>query len=329
MSSRRRFVVSGFAAAALVSLGRVAMAQDRYPSKSIKMIVPHPPGGGVDIIARNLAAALQPTLGQAFVVENHPGANGMIGAQIAAKAPADGYTLVMDGPGEIVIAPHLFKSMTYDPAKDLQPITLCSNAPNVLVVGPSTSAKSVAELIALAKAEPGKLTFGSSGVGNIQHLNGELFNKLAGVRMTHVPYKGAAPQMAGIVGGQIDMGYVSVAAALPMIQSNRLRPLAVTSRQRVPQLPDVPALAETPSLATYELNNWFGLFAPAGVPAGRLVRIHEAVTAVLGSPKVKQFIIDGGAVPAPMSIVQFTEFLAGQSQTFARIVREANITADS
>jgi tripartite-type tricarboxylate transporter receptor subunit TctC len=329
MKSRRQFLASTLAVAGAASLARIALAQERYPAKPVKIIVPHPPGGGVDIIARNLGEGLQGVLGQPIVVENHPGANGMIGAQLASVAPANGYTLVMDGPGEIVIAPHIFKSMTYNPAKDLQPITLCSMAPNVLVVGPSTPANTVAELIVLAKANPGKLTFGSSGVGNIQHLNGELFNRLAGVATTHVPYKGAAPQMMDIIGGQINMGYMSVAAALPMIKAGKLRPLAVTSHDRVTQLPDVPALAETPALASYDLNNWFGLFAPAGLPAPVLARVHDAVVEVLSQPKMRNSIIEGGAVPAPMSVEKFSAFLVAQSQTFARIVKEAKITAES
>ena len=319
--SRRKLLIAG----GVSLLGLPAFGQDKYPSKAIRMVVPHPVGGGVDIIARNLGEHMRAALGQPIVVENKPGANGMIGAQFTATAPADGYTLMMNGPGEIAIAPHLVKNMTYDPFRDLQPITLCSRAPNVLVVGPSTPANNVAELIALAKSKP--LTFGSSGIGNIQHLNGELFNKLAGVKVEHVPYKGAAPQIADIVAGQINMGYMSVAAAISLIRAGRLRPLAVTSRERVPALPDVPALAETPALSSYELNNWFGMFAPAGVPRPILQTVHAAATKGLATPEMRKSIVDGGATPAPTTPEEFAAFIAGESKMFAQIIKEANVTA--
>jgi tripartite-type tricarboxylate transporter receptor subunit TctC len=319
--SRRKLLI----ASGLSLLGVPAWGQDKYPSKAIRMVVPHPVGGGVDIIARNLGEHMRAALGQPIVVENKPGANGMIGAQFTATAPADGYTLMMNGPGEIAIAPHLVKNMTYDPFRDLQPVTLCSRAPNVLVAGPSTPASNVAELIALAKAKP--LTFGSSGIGNIQHLNGELFNKLAGVKIEHVPYKGAAPQIADIVAGQINIGYMSVAAAISLIRAGRLRPLAVTSRERVPALPDVPALAETPALASYELNNWFGMFAPAGVPRPILQTVHAAATKGLATPEMRKSIVDGGAIPAPSTPEEFAAFIAGESKMFAQIIKEANVTA--
>jgi tripartite-type tricarboxylate transporter receptor subunit TctC len=318
--SRREFVIAGGTLLALPAFG-----QDRYPSKPIRMVVPHPVGGGVDIIARSLGEHLRASLGQPIVVENKPGANGMIGAQFTAASPADGYTLMMNGPGEIAIAPHLVKQMTYDPIKDLQPITLCSRAPNVLMVGPSTPAGSVAELIALARTKP--LTFGSSGIGNIQHLNGELFNKLAGVKIEHVPYKGAAPQIADIVAGQINMGFTSVAAALPLIKAGRVRPLGVTSKQRVPALPDVPSLSETPALSSYELNNWFGMFAPAGIPKPVLDMVHAAAVKGLNTPEMRKFIVDGGAIPAPMTPAEFSAFVAGESRMFAQIIKEANVTA--
>ena len=318
--SRREFVVAGGALLAWPAFG-----QDKYPSKPIRMVVPHPVGGGVDIIARSLGEHMRVALGQPLVIENKPGANGMIGAQFTAAAPADGYTLMMSGPGEIAIAPHLVKAMTYDPFKDLQPITLCSRAPNVLMVGPSTPANNVADLIALAKSKP--LTFGSSGIGNIQHLNGELFNKLAGVKIEHVPYKGAAPQIADIVSGQINLGFSSVAAALPLIKAGRVRPLGVTSKQRVPALPDVPSLSETPALASYELNNWFGMFAPAGIPKPVLQAVHAAAIKGLETPEMRKYIVDGGAIPAPMTPEEFTAFIAGESRMFAQIIKEANVTA--
>jgi len=326
--TRRKFVIAA-GAAGCVTLTGAAGAQPAYPNRPVRIVAPHPAGGGVDITARKLGEQMQSMLGQPFVVDNKPGANGMVGAQAVATSAADGYTLMVAGPGEIAIAPHLYKSMAYDPFKDLQPITLCSRAPNVLVVGPKTAATSVAEIIAHAKANPGAMSFGSSGIGNIQHLNGELFNMLAGVKIVHVPYKGAAPQLADIVGGQIEMGYASVAAALPLIRAGKVRAIAVTSRDRVPALPSVPTLSESPALASYELNNWFGLFAPAGVPAAVLETVSSSARKALSTPEMQKFIVDGGAAPAPQSPDEFRTFLHGESTKFSRIVREVNITADS
>ena len=328
MQNHRRRLVIAIGAAVATPFTATVRAQSAYPNRPVRIVAPHPAGGGVDIIARKLGEQMQASLGQPFVVENKPGANGMVGAQSVATAAPDGYTLMVAGPGEIAIAPHLYKTMAYDSFKDLQPITLCSRAPNVLVVGPKTQAASVADVIAHAKANPGAMSFGSSGIGNIQHLNGELFNMLAGVKITHIPYKGAAPQLADIVGGQIEMGYASVAAALPLIRAGKVRAIAVTSRERVPALPSVPTLAETPALATYELNNWFGLFAPAGVPAPVLDIVGATARKALSTPEMQKFIVDGGASPAPQSPDEFRAFLNGESSKFARIIKEVNITAD-
>jgi len=329
MKTRRQWLQLALAAGGASLVRLPALAQDKYPSRPIKLIAPHPPGGGVDILARAMGEGMAAVLGQPIVVENRPGANGTIGAAAGAAAAPDGYTIMMNGPGEIAIAPHLYKQMVYDPFKDLAPITLCSKAPNVLVVGINSPLRSVAEVITLAKAKPGELTFGSSGVGNIQHLEGELFNKYAGVKTIHVPYKGAAPQIADIVGGQITMGYMSVAAAMPLIKGGRLRPIAVTSKVRVSALPDVPTLAETPALSAYELDNWFGLFAPAAIPQPILATLNAAAVKVLNSPSMQKTIVDGGAIPAPGTPEAFAAFIAAQSQVYAQIIKEVGITADS
>ena len=275
-STAEKWFSSVLASGGSAIFGLPGLAQDRYPSRSLRLIVPHPVGGGVHIPARSLAEGLRTILGQPFVIDNKPGAGGMLGAQMAAAAPPDGYTLLMSAPSETAIAPYLYKSMTYDPVRDLQPITLCVKAPNVLVVGPSLSVHGVAELIAAAAEKPGGLTCGTSGIGSIQHLNLALFNKLADVKITHVPYKGSSPQNADLMAGQIHMGYASVIGVLPLIKSGRLRAIAVTSRERVEALPGVPTLAETPSLAGYDLNNWAGLFAPAGLPRPVLQTLHDA-----------------------------------------------------
>jgi tripartite-type tricarboxylate transporter receptor subunit TctC len=325
MVTRRRFLVSGFATAASASLDRSAFAQEAYPSRPIRVIVPHAAGGGVDILARNLGEHIRPLLGQPFVVDNKPGANGMIGAQQAASAVPDGYTLLMASAGEIAISPHLFRKMQYDPFKDLQPITLGTKVPNVLTVHPAVPAKNAEELIALAKARPGELTYGSSGIGNLQHLNGELFNKLAGTRITHVPYKGAAPQIADLAAGQITMGYTSVAAAIGLIRAGKLRPIGVTSKERVRAIPNVPSLSETPVLADYELNNWFGLFAPAGVSPVNVQVVHAAAVKALSSVELQKILVEQGGIPSPGTPDAFRALIAGDSKKFAQIIRDVNI----
>jgi tripartite-type tricarboxylate transporter receptor subunit TctC len=320
MVTRRQFILTGVAIAAGSSA-----AQETYPARPIRVIVPHAAGGGVDILARNLGEHIRPILGQPFVVDNKPGANGMIGAHAAATSAPDGYTLLMASAGEIAISPHLFRKMQYDPLKDLQPVTLGTKVPNVLTVHPAVPARNADELIALARAQPGKLSYGSSGIGNLQHLNGELFNKLAGTKIVHVPYKGAAPQIADLAAGQITMGYTSVAAALGLIKGGKLRPIGVTSKERVRALPDVPSLSETPALAAYELNNWFGLFAPAGVPPAVLQVVHSAAVKALSSRELQQRLIEQGGIPAPGPAEEFRSLIVSDSQKFAQIIKEVGI----
>jgi tripartite-type tricarboxylate transporter receptor subunit TctC len=321
MVSRRHFMLAGVAVAAASRAG----AQEAYPARPIRVIVPHAAGGGVDILARHLGEHIRPLLGQPFIVENKPGANGMIGAHAAATAPPDGYTLLMASAGEIAISPHLFRKMQYDPLKDLQPITLGTKVPNVLTVHPSVPARNAQELIALAKAQPGKLSYGSSGIGNLQHLNGELFNKLAGTQIVHVPYKGAAPQIADLAAGQITMGYTSVAAAIGLIKAGKLRSIGVTSKERVRALPEVPSLSETPALAAYELNNWFGLFAPSGMASAQVQTVHAAAVKALSTPELQQKLIEGGGIPSPGAPEEFRALIVADSQTFARIIKDVGI----
>jgi tripartite-type tricarboxylate transporter receptor subunit TctC len=324
-STRRRIIAAGLAAVGAHWLAPVARAQDAYPSRPIRVVVGHAAGGGVDILARHLGEHIRPLLGQPFVVENRPGANGMIGAQAVATAAPDGYTLLMASAGEIAISPHLFRKMAYDPFKDLQPVTLGTKVPNVLIVHPSVRASTTVELIALAKAAPRSLTYGSSGVGNLQHLNGELFNALAGTEIVHVPYKGAAPLIADLVAGQISMGFTSVAAAISLIKAGKLRPIAVTSRERVPALPDVPPLAETPALASYELNNWFGLFAPAGIPPAVLATLNTTAVKALSTPELQKRLVEQGGIPAPGTPQAFRDLIAADSRKFAQIIKDVNI----
>jgi tripartite-type tricarboxylate transporter receptor subunit TctC len=321
-----------YAAALLLAAAPAALAQaptstgsgQAYPSQQIKIICPFPAGGGTDLTSRLLGDQLSKTLGQPFVVENRTGASGMIGTGAAAGAPADGYTLLVAS-GEVALNPHLYKKMTYDWDKNLQPITLLVKVPNVMAVNMDVPAKSMAEFIAYAKQNDGKLTFSSSGVGNPQQLTGEMFNKMAGVKIRHVPYKGAAPQLADVAGKHITMTFVSIGAALPFINGNRIRPIGVTSLTRVSVLPDVPAIAEHPPLAGFELVNFFGFFAPAGIPDPILRRLNSAAVEALKTPDLSSKLRASGFEPSPTTPEQFREFIRGESAKFAKIIVEADI----
>jgi tripartite-type tricarboxylate transporter receptor subunit TctC len=306
-----------------VSTGH-AQAQAPYPSQPIKIICPFPAGGGTDLTARLLGDHLQRTLGQTVVVENRTGASGMVGTDAAAKARPDGYTLLLAS-GEVALNPHLYPKIAYDWDKDLQPITLMVKVPNVLAVNMDVPVKTVGELIVWAKQNPDNLTFSSSGVGNPQQLTGELFNKLAGVKFRHVPYKGAAPQIADVAGKHITMTFVSIGAALPFIESNRVRPIAVTSTTRVSVLPDVPAIAEYPPLKGFELVNFFGFFGPAGLPDAVLRRLNAAAVEGLKGPDMAKKLQASGFEPAPTAPEQFRQFIRLESAKFAKIIAEAAI----
>jgi len=316
--------------AALAMLGNAPAAAQDYPSRPITIVVPFSAGGGVDVMARLLAERLRDTLKQSIVVENKPGASGMLGAQYVTKAAADGYTLLLGSAGETAINPYVYKGrMLYAPEKDLAPVSLVTRVPNVLVVGPSLKANNVGELVAQAKAHPGRLTYATSGVGNPQHLNGALLQSIAGIDMVHVPYKGAAGQLADVAGGSVDMTFVSYAAAKPFIDAGRVKALAVTSAQRASFAPDIPAIAETAGLSAYGLENWFGLFAPASTPANVVDRINQAVGAALQDPQLAQRLRDQGGEPAPMPVAQFKQFIAHESQQYQAIVTQANISAEN
>jgi tripartite-type tricarboxylate transporter receptor subunit TctC len=304
-----------------------ALAQAPYPSQQIRIICPFPAGGGTDLTSRLLGEQLHRIMGQPVVVDNRTGASGMIGTGAAAKSPPDGYTLLVAS-GELAVNPNLYPKMAYDWEKDLQPITLLVKVPNVLAVNTDVPVKNVAELIAYAKQNPRKLTFSSSGVGNPQQLTGEMFNKMAGVQIMHVPYKGAAPQLADVAGKHITMTYVSIGAALPFIESGRIRPIAVTSTTRVSALPDVPAIAEHPSLAGFELVNFFGFFGPAGLPDPILRRLNAAAVQALKMPELAAKLRAVGFEPAPNTPEQFREFIKNESAKFAKIIVEAGVKLD-
>lgn len=312
------------AACLLAAAVPASLAQAPYPNQQIRIICPFPAGGGTDLTSRLLGEQLQKILGQPVVVENRTGASGMIGTEAAARSKPDGYTLLVAS-GEVALNPHLYPKMAYDWDKDLQPITLLVKVANVMAVNPDVPAKNVGEFIAYAKQNAGKLTFSSSGVGNPQQLTGELFNKMAGVQVRHVPYKGAAPQLAALAGKEVHMTFVSIGAAKPFIDGQRIRPIGVTSLTRVGALPDVPAIAEHPPLAGFELVNFFGFFAPAGVPDPILRRLNAAAVQIMKMPDLVAKFKGLGFEPEPNTPEHFRQFIRGESAKFGKIIVDAGV----
>ena len=313
--------------AALLMGGGAARAEDTYPSRPVHILVPYPAGGGVDIVARLLSEPMRATLGQTIIVENRTGASAMIAAGAVAKAPPDGYTLLMAASGEVAINHHLFKEkMNYDPSRELVPVALVGIVPCVIVVAAATPVHNPKELIAYAKANSGKLSFSSSGVGNPQHLAGELMNSMAGTNVLHVPYRGSAPAVTDVATGAVTMSFSSLAAALPLIQDGKLRAVAVTSKERMPQLPEVAPLSEgAPGLARYELLNWFGMFATAGTPPEIVNRLNAIVNTALKDPALADKLMVQGIVPKLMTAAQYKSFVDSETDKFGKIVQEANI----
>ena len=314
-------------ATAAIALAGTCIAQDQYPNQQIKLIVPFPAGGGTDITARLLGEQLRRQLGQSAVVDNRAGASGMIGTQAVAKGVPDGYTLLVTS-GEMAVNPHLYKTMAYDWEKDLATISNLVRVPNVLVVNADVPAKNIQELIAYARDNPRKLTYSSSGIGNPQQLTGELFNKLTGTQIIHVPYKGAAPQIADVAGKHITMTFVSIAAALPFIESGKVRPIGVTSLTRVSMMPDLPALAEHPPLAGFDIVNFFGFYAPANTPDAIIRKLNAAAVQGFKDAEVVAKLKGLGFEPDTGTPEQFREFVKAKSVQFAKIIADANVKLD-
>jgi tripartite-type tricarboxylate transporter receptor subunit TctC len=327
MLTRREFAQ----AAAATLLVQPALAQATWPSRPIHILVGYPAGGGVDLVARLLGDPISKTLGQPVIVEDRPGAAAMIAAQAVATAPPDGYTLLSASAGEIVTNQHLYKErMTYDPLRQLAPVAMVGIVPCVVVVESTTPVHNPAELIAYARANRGKLSFSSSGIGNPQQLAGELMNTMAGTDVLHVPFRGAAPAATGVATGTVTMGFTSLAAALPFIQSGRLRPVAVTSLERMPQLPDVQTMSEgAPELKGYELLNWFALFAPGGTPDAIIERLNDICNKALHDPAIAQKLDIQGIIQRPMIPAQFKAFVAAEAEKFGQVIAHANIRIEN
>ena len=318
---------ASLSAALALSAPHAAAAAEPYPARPVRFVVAFPPGGGTDIIARSIAQKLGERLGQQVLIDNRPGAGGNIGTDLVAKSSPDGYTLLMGSAGPLAINASLFARMPFDPIKDLAPVTLAASTPNVLVVHPSLPAATVRELIALAKARPGEINFASSGHGTPAHLAGELFNSMAGVKLIHVPYKGAAPALADLLGGQVQLMFSTMPPALPHVRDGKLRALAVTSLKRSPAAPDLPTVDEI-ALPGFEANTWHGVVVPAGTPEAIVARLNREIVAILHLPDVVERLSGQGAEALGSTPEEFAAYIKSESVKWAKVVRDSGAKAE-
>lgn len=312
---------------AALAAAPVAGAQAQaYPSKPIRVIVPFPPGGSTDFLARIVGQKLTAAWGQQVVIDNRPGAGGTVGAAEAARATPDGYTLLM-GAVHHTIASSAYAKLPYDFQKDFAPVTTVAIVPNILVVNPAVPATTVKELIAHAKANPGKLTYGSAGMGTAHHLIGESFNAQAGVDILHVPYKGSSPAVADLIGGQVTLMYDTVSSCLPHIKSGKLRAIGVSTAKRSAALPDVPTIAEA-ALPGFEVTTWFGFLAPAKTPPEIVTRLNTEIVKILNMPDVRERLLAAGSEPVGNTPEQMTAQIAHETAEFAKIVKRAKLVVE-
>ncbi len=314
------------ALALLLSLGAAPQAQD-YPNRPVKIVVPYPAGGSNDVIARILAQRLSEDTKQQFIVENRPGANGNVGAAAVATGDADGYSLLLTAPGALTINQTLYSKLSFDPAKDFAPVALIASVPIVLMVHPDVKAANVKDLITLAQAQPGKLNFGSSGIGSTNHLAGELLKRMGKVDIVHVAYKGAAPAMNDLIGGHIPIMFDNMPAALPQVSGNKVRAIAVAGGKRAAAMPNVPTVAES-GLPGFEASAWFGLVAPAKTPPAVLTKLTDAVNKALASPDVVKRFNELGAEPGTSSGAAYGAFLQAETQKWADVIRASGAKAE-
>ena len=326
-----RAALLAFALAALAPLG-FAQGAAGWPNKPVRIVVPFAPGGTTDILARALAPELSKAFGQTFVIENKPGAGGNTGADLVAKSPPDGYTLLMGTVGTQSINPSLYPKMPYDAVKDFAPITLFAGVPNVLVINPAKAQAmkitDVKSLIAYAKANPGKLNMASSGNGTSIHLSGELFKSMTGTYMVHFPYRGSGPALLDLIGGTMDVMFDNLPSALPQIKAGKLTALAVTSGERSAALPDVPSFAEAGPVKGFEASSWFGLLAPAGTPPDIVNRLQQETAKALATPALKERLLAQGAIPGGNTPAQFTQFIAAERKKWAQVVKTSGAKVD-
>ena len=297
-----------------------------YPSKSLRWVVPFPPGGAMDVIARTLAERMSVSMGQAVVMENRPGAGGNIGSDLVAKAAPDGHTLLIVSIGQAV-NPALYADMPFDAQKDFEPVSLLAVVPNMLVANPSVPAQNVRQIVELARAQPGKLTYASAGNGTSIHLAGELFASMANVNMLHVPYKGSGPAVTDLIGGQVNLMFDSITSALPHVKAGRLKAFAVTGAKRSKTVPDLPTIAEA-ALPGYELNPWFAVFVPARTPRAIVERLNRELLAALDLPETQKKLDLIGAERVGSTPAELAAHLKRETERWGRIIRERDIRAD-
>ncbi len=330
---RRRFTQASLFTAMVLLVG-ATHAQQVWPSKPVRIVVPFAPGGTTDILARAIAPELTRALGQTFFVENKAGAGGNLGADIVAKSPGDGYTLLMGTVGTHGINRALYNKLPFDPIKDFAPITVVAGVPNVMVmnadIAKSRNINSVADFIAYAKANPGKLNMASSGNGTSIHLAGELFKSMSGTYMVHFPYKGSGPAILDLLGGSMDVMFDNLPSAIPHIKSGKLKALAVSSSQRSEAMPDLPTIEEAggPTLKGYEASSWFGLLAPAGTPVAVVNRIQQETAKAMSTPAVKEKLLAQGAIPGGNTPEDFAKFIDAEHKKWAQVVKVSGAKVD-
>ncbi|SFU35872.1 Tripartite-type tricarboxylate transporter, receptor component TctC [Polaromonas sp. YR568] len=324
---RRSLIHSAVAVAALSVLGLPAMAQDKWPSKPITYIVPFPAGGTTDILGRLIGQKLGPVLGTTIVIDNKGGAGGGIGSEVAARAPADGYTLVGGTVSSHAINVSLYPKLGYDPVKSFSPVVLIGSNPVVLVVGANSPYKTLQDVLAAAKAKPKTISSASAGSGTSQHLSLELLGFKSGTQFIHVPYKGSGPAIQDVIGGQVDMMFDTTVVAGPHIQSGKVRALAVTSAKRLESMPNVPTVAES-GVPGFEVTSWQGIFVPAGTPKPIIDKLHDEILKIIAQPEMQERLKGLGMQPTPLTTAEVTAFQKAEVEKWAQVIKAANVKLD-
>ncbi|WP_096696686.1 tripartite tricarboxylate transporter substrate binding protein [Polaromonas sp. AER18D-145] len=331
-TNRRRLMYGACLAALLGAMSMPAVAQGTWPTKPVRIVVPFAPGGTTDILARAVAPELTKAFGQPFIVDNRAGAGGNVGADLVAKSPGDGYTLLMGTVGTHGINKSLYSKMPFDPQKDFAPVTLVAGVPNVMVMNAEKAAKlginTVADFVKYAKAHPGQFSMASSGNGTSIHLAGELFKSQTGIFMTHIPYRGSGPALLDLIGGNVDVMFDNLPSAMPQIKGGKLKAFAVTSAQRSTAMPELPTVEEAGKLKGFEASSWFGLLAPAGTPPDVVSRIQQEVAKALATPAIKEKMLAQGAIPSGNTPQEFAKLIDAEITKWALVVKASGAKVD-